>query len=266
MKKTLIALAVAASAVVSGSAMAWVSNGTGGNVELGGTLIPVEKVTPWEVKTGAGATGLNADVMKGQKMVKIALTKAVPVLGIRNKDANGFIGMFGGELVPQISYGTAVDIDGFSGGVTTLTLDAFNENGDKLGTMAVPFSAAGIINWNFIDGGAAGSLRLMASKAGGAFFGGVGKTQNSVPSSLDAAHALISSLDSDYVTKFQFGTDKEDRVQDNEDFHDDAVRFRVAYGAGIEQGKAIELTLDNPIMNDAQIKWKASLPVTVSYM
>ncbi|HEI3186174.1 TPA: hypothetical protein SI321_005057, partial [Escherichia coli] len=52
MKKTLIALAVAASAAVSGSAMAWTANGTGGSVELGGTLNPVEKVTPWEVKVG----------------------------------------------------------------------------------------------------------------------------------------------------------------------------------------------------------------------
>lgn len=37
MKKTLIALAVAASAVVSGSAMAWTGGGNGGSLELGGT-------------------------------------------------------------------------------------------------------------------------------------------------------------------------------------------------------------------------------------
>ncbi|ENK8257946.1 hypothetical protein AB4C84_004676, partial [Escherichia coli] len=47
MKKTLIALAVAASAAVSGSAMAWTANGTGGSVDLGGTLTPVTKATPW---------------------------------------------------------------------------------------------------------------------------------------------------------------------------------------------------------------------------
>lgn len=266
MKKTLIALAVAASAAVSGSAMAWVSNGTGGNVDLGGTLTPVEKVTPWEVKTGAAVTGLDAEIMKNQKVVKIALTKAAPVLGIRNKDSNGFRGKSGGELVPQISYGTAVDINGFSSGVTTLTLDAFNKDGDKLGTMVAPFSAAAIINWSSESSGRTGSLRAMASQHGGAFFGGVGKTESSVPSSVDASHALISSLDSDYVAKFQFGNEKETRIQDNEDFHNETNIFRSAYGAGIEQGKTIELTLDNPAAGDAQIQWKASLPVTVSYM
>lgn len=52
MKKTLIVLAVTASVMTSGSAMAWTLNGSGGSVELGGTLTPAEKVTLWEVKTG----------------------------------------------------------------------------------------------------------------------------------------------------------------------------------------------------------------------
>ena len=61
MKKTLIALAVAASAAVSGSAMAWTANGTGGSVDMGGTLIPEGKVTPWEVKVGDAVKGLDAE-------------------------------------------------------------------------------------------------------------------------------------------------------------------------------------------------------------
>lgn len=86
MKKTLIALAVAASAAVSGSAMAWTANGTGNSVDLGGTLTPVEKVTPWEVKTGAAVTGLDAQVTQGQTMVDVAVKKAIPVLGIRTQE------------------------------------------------------------------------------------------------------------------------------------------------------------------------------------
>ncbi|EJN2318881.1 hypothetical protein NPL52_004738, partial [Escherichia coli] len=78
MKKTLIALAVAASAAVSGSAMAWTANGTGGSVDLGGTLTPVEKVTPWEVKVGDAVTGLDAQIQKGQKVVDVAVNKAIP--------------------------------------------------------------------------------------------------------------------------------------------------------------------------------------------
>ncbi|HCN8216144.1 TPA: hypothetical protein N6448_004795, partial [Escherichia coli] len=71
MKKTLIALAVAASAVVSGSAMAWTANGDGGSVDLGGTLTPTDVMTPWEVKVGAAVNDLNAAIRKGDTKVDI---------------------------------------------------------------------------------------------------------------------------------------------------------------------------------------------------
>lgn len=264
MKKTLIALAVAASAAVSGSAMAWTANGTGGSVDLGGTLTPVEKVTPWEVKVGAAVNNLNTGIMKGQRVVSIALDEAIPVLGIRNIVANGFMGEVG-HMLPQISYGTAVDVDGFSGGVTTLTLDAFNKAGDKLGTMVAPFSAAALVNWTIVSSGESGSLRAAASQDGTSFFGGVGKTAAAVPSSVDNSYALISSLDGDYVAKFDIGKTKESRVTLGEKFEDSTVKYRAIYGAGIEQGKTIKLTFDTPAQGDTEIVWNASLPVTVSY-
>lgn len=74
MKKTLIALTVAVSAVASGSAMAsdWVPDGSGDPVELGGgTLAPAAKVIPWEVEVGDAVTGLDAPIQKGQQNVSI---------------------------------------------------------------------------------------------------------------------------------------------------------------------------------------------------
>ncbi|EPA2893684.1 hypothetical protein ACQ1UY_000513 [Escherichia coli] len=123
MKKTLIALAVAASAVVSGSAMAagWEQNGTGTDVVLGGTLTPVAKVTPWEVKTGDAVTNLDAQVQKGQTSVTVSVNQAIPVLGIRTASTTPFQGKAG--ISPQIDYDGAVDVGGFSAGVTTLTLN-----------------------------------------------------------------------------------------------------------------------------------------------
>ncbi|ENM7303529.1 hypothetical protein AB8N91_004958, partial [Escherichia coli] len=76
MKKTLIALAVATSAVVSGSAMAWTAGGNGGSVEIGGTLTPETVVLPWEVKTGSNIADLNAKIKKGQSEVDIVASKA----------------------------------------------------------------------------------------------------------------------------------------------------------------------------------------------
>lgn len=106
MKKTLIALAVAASAVVSGSAMAWTGGGNGGSLELGGTLAPQDKYIPWETSVGAAVSDLNAQIIKGEKAVSISHTSAIPVLGIRNV-ANGFTGL---PLIdPQIDYKGAVD-------------------------------------------------------------------------------------------------------------------------------------------------------------
>ncbi|MBJ4431454.1 hypothetical protein JGE53_19990 [Salmonella enterica subsp. enterica serovar Give] len=100
MKKTLIALAVAASAVVSGSAMAWTQTGTGGSLELGGTLTPQDKVTPWEVAVGAANTNLNTDIAKGERIVDIPVNKPIPVLGIRTISTTPFKGVNG--ISPQI--------------------------------------------------------------------------------------------------------------------------------------------------------------------
>ncbi|ELO5003679.1 hypothetical protein QUQ70_004860, partial [Escherichia coli] len=140
MKKTLIALAVAASAVVSGSAMAWTANGTGGNVDLGGTLTPVEKVTPWEVKVGAAVTNLDAAITKGQSEVNITTTSAVPVLGIRTQEASKvFTGKPG--ISPQIDFHKAIDPTKFSGSVTDLTLSVMDAQGAKIGSLKAPFLA-----------------------------------------------------------------------------------------------------------------------------
>ncbi|XIC83857.1 hypothetical protein AABD64_14625 [Edwardsiella piscicida] len=90
MKKTLIALAVAASAAVSGSAMAaWVQNGSGGMMEFGGTLTPKDVITPWDVNVSSVAKGLDVDVDKGQKVINFALPTSIPVLGIRVADPVG---------------------------------------------------------------------------------------------------------------------------------------------------------------------------------
>lgn len=262
MKKTLIALAVAASAAVSGSAMAWTANGTGNSVELGGTLTPVAKVTPWEVKTGDAVTNLNADVQKGQKVVEVVVNKAIPVLGIRNANAAGFFGRTG--IKPQISYNNAVDIDGFNNGVTTVALSVQDASGSTIGTMTAPFSAAAVSSWSKESNGQ-GSKALYAAQGTDSFYGGLGKNSGAVR--VGGALELITALSSDFVAKW---TQQGNWVSaaGPEFFDDSEANFFGVYGAGIEQGKAITITLNDAVTNanDAQIQWKASLPVTVTYM
>ncbi|HGH2865846.1 TPA: hypothetical protein ACJH3Y_002725 [Salmonella enterica subsp. enterica serovar Typhimurium] len=271
MKKTLIALAVASFAVVSGSAvsdsaMEWSPNGLGKSFRVGGTLTPKDVVTPWEVKTGPGANGvnLNAFIKKGRNFVDINVEKPIPVLGIRNANQNGFVGIaVTGNPVPKISYGdNAVNLDSFVGGTTTLTLDVNNTSGSKIGTLTAPFSAAGYSTW--ISGNASGSVQLMSS-TGGAYYGGLGKTPNAVRPGVQSAYNLLQSLDSEYIAKTPLGITLSSDIVDNEMFNDPKDRFKSAYGAGIEAGKTIRITLDAPAQGNDAIAWKATLPVTVSY-
>ncbi|EFU6026896.1 hypothetical protein HT426_002322 [Escherichia coli] len=259
MKKTLIALAVAASAVVSCSAMAsgWEQD-SNGSVEFGGTLTPVAKGTPWEVKTGDAVTNLDAQIQKGQTSVEVNVNEAIPVLGIRNADVNGFTGREG--IKPQISYNNAVDINGFSNGVTTVTLSVKNVSGSAIGTMTAPFSAAAVSSWS---GGARGYKTLYADQDTASFYGGLGKKSGAVLN-YNGALKLITALSSDFLAKWkEQGTFNSAGV---ESFDASNCIFFGVYGAGIEKGKTITITLNNAAANDDQIQWKASLPVTVTYM
>ena len=262
MKKTLIALAVAASAAVSGSAMAWTANGTGGSVDMGGTLNPVDKVTPWEVKTGAAVTGLDADIRKGDKKVDIPVKNAIPVLGIRNFDVAGFSGQT--NVDPQISYSGAVDIDGFTGGVTTVTLELKDASNMKIGTLSAPFSAVGVASWkNISNPGRSGGFNIFSNNAGTAFWGGIGKNVGAIVTNQDSALSLLNSLDSEFTGKFT--NFNRNWVNQEHSFSNLDTTYVSAYGSGIEAGKNITITLDSPAQGDDSIVWKASLPVTVSY-
>lgn len=264
MKKTLIALAVAASAAVSGSAMAWTANGTGGNVDLGGTLTPTTKVTPWEVKTGAAVTDLDAPIQKGQKEVSIVTHKAIPVLGVRTIESVGFVGGQQG-ISPQITYNDHVAISKLKLGETVLTLEAKDENDSKIGVMTAPYSVAGIMSWHGQSGSNAGkgeNVGLYAGNAGKAFFGGVGTNASSTLNYVDSMNK-IKKIDATVLEHFVVEAKNNEYSADTK-FEDSYSTYSGAYAGGIESGKIIKLVLDQAA-GDAPIKWKASLPVTVSY-
>ncbi|WFW99007.1 hypothetical protein NFJ90_23350 (plasmid) [Escherichia coli] len=257
MKKTLIALAVAASAAVSGSAMAWTANGTGGAVDMGGTLNPVDKVTPWEVKTGAAVTGLDAYIKKGLSSVDISVTNAIPVLGIRTQSAETFQGQPG--ISPQISYGNAVDVNAFDNGRAPLTLEVKNAGNVKIGTLTSTFASGAEVSWQNHIGGL-GKFNVFAANPGDGFFGGLAKSADKIaPNGWDIAVSILNEFVANYND--QGAPNENDKT---EDFTKDSVMYSSFYGSGIQAGEKIRITLDQPAASDA-IVWKASLPVTVSY-
>ncbi|MGI2062409.1 hypothetical protein [Escherichia coli] len=256
MKKTLIALAVAASAAVSGSAMAWTANGTGGSVDLGGTLTPADVVTPWEVKVGDAVSGLDAQIQKGQKVVDIAVKKTIPVLGIRNNHKNGFVGENG--ITPQINYDGKVNIDSMKNGVATISLEVTSAD-TKIGTLSADMRVAAQAN-----NGKDNNVMLYAHDAGFAFFGGVAKNEAGVWNHGDAyAWAVrvfpgIADTWSDNNTRYEGKSGPYQFTSTGHTYHG-------YYASAIDQNKTIKLTLEQAASGDDPIQWKASLPITVSY-
>lgn len=258
MKKTLIALAVAASAAVSGSAMAWTANGTGGSVDLGGTLTPVAKVTPWEVNVGAAVNDLNGFVQKGVTTVDVPVNQTVSVLGIRTQTNNAFQGASG--IAPQINYGNAVDVNGFTNSVTTVSLDVKNGSGDVIGRLVAPFMAVGVFSWKNDHSGA--NYVAYAENNTKAFFGGLGKSDGAIMD-YSTAKATMEMLFPGSVEHF---TQADYNVfgKASTDFSDNVIYYSGAYASGIKTGETIKITLDQPATSDA-INWTAQLPVTVYY-
>lgn len=267
MKKTLIALAVAASAVVSGSVMAvgWEQNGSGNSVELGGTLTPVVKVTPWEVKTGDAVTNLNAQVQRGDVSARVAVNNVIPVLGIRTHSLDVFHAQSG--ITPQINYQNAVAVDGFKNGETTLKLNVTDKAKKKIGTMTVPFSAAGVVSVTNNDTKEVSWDSAYASASGKAFFGGVGKTTSGV-FDYKGASSLIESFSPEFLARFnKQGVGSPAHSEKFEyDFANKKYIYSAAYGSGIKSGSTITINLDSPAVGNGEIAWNASLPVIVTYM
>ncbi|HAI5246496.1 TPA: fimbrial protein [Escherichia coli] len=259
MKKTLIALAVAASAAVSGSAMAWTANGTGGSVDMGGILSPAHKVTPWEVKVGDAVKGLDAKIEKGQKTVEISLKSAIPLLGIRTQTSEVFHGQEG--ITPQISYGSAIDVHSFKEGMAPLTLEVKDSKGAKIGKAESSVLAAAMVSYSrdWIH-----SLSsLYSGNDGLAFFGGLGTSKSGVhPSPLDVAKKVFAEASEHFNTQGDTGP----VLVGEAEFSKNVATYSAFYASGIPESSKIKITLDEGACADAPVQWKASLPITVSYM
>ncbi|MFL4555367.1 fimbrial protein [Yersinia kristensenii] len=262
MKKTLIAMAVAASAAISGSAMAWTANGSGGNVDLGGTITPVEKVTPWEVQVGAAVTDLDADIQKGQQKVDVAVNKPIPVLGIRTIVKTPFAGKAG--INPTIDYKGAINTSNFSSNKTDLTLDVLDTDGAKIGTLSTKLAASGVISRVYSSDGYKDAMILYSEDSWGAFDGGLSATKGGV----DVASAglnLINELFPGAADNFDAQGTSFNTEAGMSHFGADGWLYSGAYASGIRAQENIKITLDNPA-GGGEIIWKASLPVTVTYI
>lgn len=260
MKITQIALAVATSAAISGSAMAsWVPNGSGGNVNFSGYIAPTEKVTPWVVKTNAGISGLDTTAVAGATNTESFSLPGKSILGIRTT------GTFNGTqgIDPQISFGSSVlELNG-GAGAGILTIEAKNgDTQERLGSLVIPVFAGAELSWTNQpnDPHSGGHYGLVASGAGQAFYGGL-------PTSADkaASDALntIAAIDSEITANFtRLGF--QENVSTGS-FADPAVTYNGFYGLVIPNGSTARVWFDRAYDGSGKINWVAPLTVAVSY-
>ncbi|EBS3610386.1 hypothetical protein DPD44_20945 [Salmonella enterica subsp. enterica serovar Poona] len=257
MKKTLIALVVAASAATSGSAMAWTANGSGGSVEVGGSLTPVTKVTPWEVATGATVTNADAQVQKAQSSVQVNVAKSIPVLAIRSTATDGFAGKAG--ISPQIGmpWIAGNNWNNANNGING-TVNVLDDAGAKIGKAVLMLQAVGVSSSTNASG--ANQRLLFANASGQGYYGGLptSRTTNDIRTLIKAAWP---DIDSKYIA-FP-GSKWVDPAP--ETFTDSKWKFSSYYGSVIPVNSKINITLDTPATGDAPIKWKINLPVAVTY-
>ncbi|MBB8471740.1 hypothetical protein HEK73_025565 [Escherichia coli] len=262
MKKTLIALAVAASAAVSGSAMAWTQGGVNGGVDIGGSLTPEIKVIPWEAKIGTAVNDLAGIIKQGSTIADVQVNTTIPVLGIRTVSNTGFVG--GEGLNPQISYGNAVDFAASKNGVAPVTLAVKNaDDQSEIGKLTTSMNVVARMAWSKADGSDKGqNFNVSSTQPGTIFYGGVGASFAAINgnASVSDANVLFSGV-TDKYTDFG-GTD----VLHWSDFTSKWVDriYSGFYASAVKAGTAIKLTLNAPADVDA-INWTAQLPVTVSY-
>ncbi|EED3234570.1 hypothetical protein QH89_001171 [Salmonella enterica subsp. enterica] len=255
MKKTLIALAVAASAVVSGSAMAaWIANGGGGQVEIGGSLTPVTKATPWETAVGAAVTNLNGQVQKNDTKLEITVPKTLPILAIRSTAQ--FTGRAG--IVPTIKYGWIGD--DWNNSSVTASAAVRNEAGQVIGKAVFPLTAQGIVAAAKLDGSRP-YQRLMAANEGQGYFGGL----PTAPSSIADVRSVIFEGWPDIANNFVIPEGASMGNPWSETFSESDWKFSSYYGSVIAKNSIVKMTMNAPVSADASFKWKIGLPATVTY-
>ncbi|WP_407904686.1 hypothetical protein [Escherichia coli] len=266
MKKTLIALAVAAGGImsVSGVASAFTPGFTGGDFSLGGTISTPVQGALYEGKVGA-LTGLNSTIPVGDTTVSIAAPADAGLLALRSVQG-GFDSAasdkianisFNGRELREISGGS------FSNGVTDMTLDVQDANGNKIGNIYFPMQVVGVSAIvDKTDSSVAGAS-LYAFDDSTAYYGALPKTQQGAVSSYSDALNIMNGLFSDVSDYLPRVTSEATSAEAKQFTAADKV-FNTAYAAGIVAGQTITISLDNPA-TAGDVTWSASMPVVVTY-
>lgn len=275
MKKTLIALAVAVSAV-SGAAHAWTAGDFNGSFDINGTITADQYNDKWEWKVGDGLSFQNTtkDMTDGSKTLTITQTEPAAILLGHTKEAFA-APTTGVGAIPLISFSdyeqnevnlesTGESNKGF------FNLPMTDGEGNKLGDVKVNVTAAGLLSYSekrtklvgiasvisnddakIYNGGLVSSVTNSGQVASGlvAKFGNY--NHSALLSQLKAVHSDLGSQVSQTSPK------STDMVNTDGDV------MASSYALGIDQGQTIVATFTKPVTTTTQ--WSAPLNVAVTY-
>lgn len=248
-------------------ALAWTQGGTGGDVDLGGTIDPTGPVNPWEVQLGSGVTGINMVLPEGGKVVRYRMKSNIPVLGIRT--TTGIDGSFGGEtaggISPQVSYGGLVTGGRFDKGRVPVELTVTGgPDGKAFGWLRLNLLAGAEVSQVNQDTRDGRRYSVYASQSGEAFFGGIARTPDEAT---DNALQTIGDAFGPYVSRYNpQGVTGIAGLKQAVEFRNSKMQYSGFYGAGLVTGDEVIMRLDEGYQLNAQENWQAKLAVTIKYL
>ncbi|HGU1594473.1 TPA: fimbrial protein [Escherichia coli] len=275
MKKTLIALAVAVSAV-SGAAHAWTTGDFNGSFDINGTITADQYNDKWEWKVGDGLSFHNTtkDMTDGSKTLTITQTEPAAILLGHTKEAFA-TPTTGVGAIPLISFSdyeqnevnlesTGESNKGF------FNLPMTDGEGNKLGDVKVNVTAAGLLSYSEKRTKLVGVASVISNDDANIYNGGLvsSVTNNGqVASGLVAKFgnynhsALLSQLKavhSDLGNQVSQTSPKSTNMVNT-----DGDVMASSYALGIDQGQTIVATFTKPVTTTTQ--WSAPLNVAVTY-
>ncbi|EKB4282567.1 hypothetical protein OOD56_004549, partial [Escherichia albertii] len=169
-------------------------------------------------------------------------------------------------ISPQISYGDALDLGSYTAdksGLAKLTLKVKASNGvDEIGVLTTKMFTGAESVYKGPNDPKAFRQHVYAATAGKAFFGGLPKFEGAVSVN---TYNVANSAGAEYVANFtDMGAPEAGKPAQTD--YADPIKYSAIYYAGINPDTQISISLKNAATGDAPIQWKASLPVTVSYM
>ncbi len=262
MKKTLIALAVAASAVVSGSAMAWQDGDFNGSVDIGGSITSDQPTWQWKIgNMSADAINLKlADATQsGSNNVWSNIGEEAYTI-LLGKTKFEYSGVSSG-MSPVITYGG----DGFNikfpvDSAPEVELNATGKTDtSKVGTLTFKMNVFGLLNATRADGNVYQILADTSKKYGNGYLQNAGYVNTL--SAVSVRDNVERILEGEMIDIPSDATPASGYARPN---HFNNTGFSEIQGVYASEYVANSGTLTFP-QNATPTDWKATLRVTVSY-